>query len=1199
MKTISKTFLLICLILAPYTVCAFDVIPVDSDARKGEIINIPIYLSGIDETIHLDSFGFNVEYSPSVLSFLRADNDDTLIDEFTLFEGREIGSGKAKVGGSHFGDPIPIASDCKILTLQFLVNENAIDDSKIKLLNFTDNFLNVSSSYSMFVLTKPLQLNHIQDQSMDEDTELTLSVSASFVENSDNLIFSATSGNELLNVRMQNNELTLRPHANWSGSTQVTVTVNEGSFSDSQMFTLNVQPVNDPPSISNIVDQYAKMNEALTIPFAMSDIDEDILNVQFSSSNDALISDNNVFLNDTNQNLILLPETDQFGSTMITVEVSDGSITTTKTFTVVIQSLMIKVEKTLESLTNDSLNIPIVLINPGNIPLEGLDIKLTLSHPDVLSFDEATLEGGILNDQGYIMQYGIFEDYILLTIYATRDLYDGNGVIGFVNCTATGNVNQTSELQIIAMINDKAVEVDHGLFRVNAKPTISETNDIVVNMNSGTTSIPFTINDEGIHSNHLDIQVQSSNSSVIPLSHMEIHGANDNRSLSITLPEDVSGESQISIIVSDRSSSSTESFNVLVNRPPIANSVRFETDEDASVTVTLSATDAENHTISYMLLSQPEHGELSGDLPHLTYTPETNYCNQDSFTFKVNDGYADSEPATVSLSVHPVNDPPEMSQIPAITLNQSIQSQAVSFTVTDIDTSVNDLVLSANIDDSNIISDIIFSGTGHNKSLIVIPVEDKFGQETITVSVSDGEYVESTSLHVTVNHVNLQIQTETTGYLGSVVFVPITLTSNLPVNDLNIIVNHDPGVLKAVSSTLVGGVLENNYEMEILTENDSTEIDIWLKQGFDAIIPDQVILYIQYDVLNDPNSLDIQTPLIISNAQMNGNAIDHENGIFTAIGHTINGYCGYYADLNHPISNTLISLSGAGLYTTLSNSSGQYSFYGIPAGTYDLQAEKKKKPHSLGATDAARISLFIVSKVDFTCLNRIAADVSQNGIISSVDASRLARFVSGQLDCMNDNCDFWTFLPENITNCNDWPPIEYTSNTLIDLSSDMSEITMISIPLGEVSDNYTVQNPLIPKNRNRKSTTIQSNNEQIIIPIAIEQVEILGLDIGIHYSDTIKLVDVSLDGGVLSSWDYNLVVNDSNKGKASIVIYSTSDVTDEQGKIVFLTFQKMSDEPATISLDKLICNDSSVQGGFYINENKLVGQVKLIPYSNN
>src|SRR3989441_12023886 len=61
-----------------------------------------------------------------------------------------------------------------------------------------------------------------------------------------------------------------------------------------------------------------------------------------------------------------------------------------------------------------------------------------------------------------------------------------------------------------------------------------------------------------------------------------------------------------------------------------------------------------------MVVSRPPHGTLSLNSDgSFSYTPALNYNGPDSFTYKANDGQADSPTnATVSITVTPVNDPP-------------------------------------------------------------------------------------------------------------------------------------------------------------------------------------------------------------------------------------------------------------------------------------------------------------------------------------------------------------------------------------------------------------------------------------------------------------------------------------------------------------------------------------------------------------
>ncbi len=94
------------------------------------------------------------------------------------------------------------------------------------------------------------------------------------------------------------------------------------------------------------------------------------------------------------------------------------------------------------------------------------------------------------------------------------------------------------------------------------------------------------------------------------------------------------------------------------NTPPLAYAQSVTTVEDTSVGITLAGSDEDGDALSYMVLNGPALGALSGSGNKFSYTPASNYHGPDQLTFKVNDGLADSPPATVNISVLSVNDPP-------------------------------------------------------------------------------------------------------------------------------------------------------------------------------------------------------------------------------------------------------------------------------------------------------------------------------------------------------------------------------------------------------------------------------------------------------------------------------------------------------------------------------------------------------------
>lgn len=96
-----------------------------------------------------------------------------------------------------------------------------------------------------------------------------------------------------------------------------------------------------------------------------------------------------------------------------------------------------------------------------------------------------------------------------------------------------------------------------------------------------------------------------------------------------------------------------------VNVPPVAADAAISTSEDTMVNGTLSATDTDSPSLSYLVVNGPLHGALTL-LPdgHFTYTPVADYAGPDAFTFSAWDGVNSSNVATVTISIGAINDGP-------------------------------------------------------------------------------------------------------------------------------------------------------------------------------------------------------------------------------------------------------------------------------------------------------------------------------------------------------------------------------------------------------------------------------------------------------------------------------------------------------------------------------------------------------------
>jgi len=76
-----------------------------------------------------------------------------------------------------------------------------------------------------------------------------------------------------------------------------------------------------------------------------------------------------------------------------------------------------------------------------------------------------------------------------------------------------------------------------------------------------------------------------------------------------------------------------------VNDAPVANNQSVTTAEDTAKVITLTGSDVENDSLTFLILTAPTNGLISGFNPStgtLTYTPNTNFNGVDSLLFRIN-----------------------------------------------------------------------------------------------------------------------------------------------------------------------------------------------------------------------------------------------------------------------------------------------------------------------------------------------------------------------------------------------------------------------------------------------------------------------------------------------------------------------------------------------------------------------------------
>ena len=566
-------------------------------------------------------------------------------------------------------------------TLSFLVNDGTID-SPASEVTIIVNAINDAP------------VANDQSVSTNEDTALAITLTGYDIEGQAlNYTLVSQPTNGVLTGTAP--DLTYTPNANISGVDNFTFLVNDGEI-DSSVATVSIQinAVNDAP-VAN--PQILETNEdvAVDIVLTAADIDSPALSY-------AVVSQPaNGTLSGTAPNLLYVPNPDFNGNDSFSFIANDGlADSAIETVSISITSVNDTPIANSQSVTTD----------------EDTNVLITLSGTDI---------------DGDNLSYTIISAPANGTLTGTAP-----------DLTYVPNVNFNGADAFTFIVNDGTVDsvpatVSIVINPVNDVPVAN--NQAVVTDEDASISIVLTGQDIDADTLSYAIASQPGNGILSGIPPNIVYTPNSN----------FNGTDGFTFLVNDGISNSviaTVSLMVnAVNDAPVSASQVLSVPEDGSLPITLSASDVDGDALTFVTISQPVNGMINGVAPNLNFVPNPDFNGNDSFTFKANDGVADSAIETISINVSAVNDAPVSS------------SQSVT---TDEDTSVSIVLVGTDIDGDTLTYTVTtppVNGllTGVAPNLSYVPNSNFNGTDSFSYLVNDGTVNSGIStVSININGVN-------------------------------------------------------------------------------------------------------------------------------------------------------------------------------------------------------------------------------------------------------------------------------------------------------------------------------------------------------------------------------------------------------------------------------------------------------------
>jgi hypothetical protein len=548
-----------------------------------------------------------------------------------------------------------------------------------------------------------------------EDTSVSITL-AGCDPDGDTLIYSIVKEPSEGKLSGTGPNLSYAPNENFNGTDSFTFKVNDGTVdSDEATVEIKLLPVNDPPKASyagtifrqsppEARDSNVVTEEDSPVAIKLEGYDENEDELTYT----VVTVPSHGKLSGTVPNLSYTPNQNFSGTDSFTFKVSDKAADSA------VATISIKVESVNDTPSAKDDNVS----TREDVPISVIDVLTNDNDSDGDSLNIIAIT------QGKNGSVGVNTDSTLN--YTPKPNFNGSDSFTYTVSDGKGGSSKATVYVKVEAVNDK--------------PSADDSN--VITQEDKEVSIKLIGGDE-------DGDILSY-SVVKGPSHGSLSGTAPK--LKYTPKANFNGSDSFTFRVSDKSGdSATATVSITVdpsNDPPMAYSDNVTTLEDEAISITLSGGDDDGDVITYRVTEGPSHGSLKGRAPRLIYSPNPNFNGSDRFTFKTSDNKAESDTATVSITVNAVNDVPTANNSSVIT--KEGKSVSISLTGTD--------------PDGDLLTYIVVTGpangslkgiAGTSPKVSYTPKEGFSGTDSFTFKVSDktAESAIATAL-ITVQAVN-------------------------------------------------------------------------------------------------------------------------------------------------------------------------------------------------------------------------------------------------------------------------------------------------------------------------------------------------------------------------------------------------------------------------------------------------------------